>query len=105
MNREELYLVGKEMLRKFYDTAAYGGGGEMHSADYKQMIVEQYFVPAANQGCVEAMKECGDHYLSTDKMKAALYYKMYVDHYPGNSLSKLILKSQIAARLLKKNRY
>lgn len=85
MNREELYLEGKERLRKFYDTAAYGGGGGMHSAYYQQMIVEQYFVPAANQGCVKAMKECGDYYLSTDKVKAAQYYKMYVDHSPGNS--------------------
>ena len=87
MNGEDLYLKGMEQMHCFYDTAPYGG---MHSADYQKMIVEKYFIPAANTGCVQAMKECGDCYLSIDKAKAVKFYRLYMKNCPKDEFTRLM---------------
>ena len=53
MTGDELYSNGQENMSKFYGTAPYGGCGGMHSTDYKRMIVEEYFIPAAEKGCIK----------------------------------------------------
>ena len=55
------------------------------------MIVEEYFIPAAEKGCVQAMKECGDYYSSIDRDKAIKFYKLYFDNRPDDTLTKAAL--------------
>lgn len=98
MTTEEIYLKGIERMQYFYETSLYGDG--MHSTDYKRMIVEEHFVPAAEMGCVRAMKECSDYYSSIDRDKAIKYYKLYLNHCPGDTLTKASLIAKFGFRLL-----
>lgn len=97
---DELYSKGQERMSKFYETAPYGGCGGMHSTDYKKMIVEEYFIPAAEKGCIPAMKECGDYYSSIDRDKAIKFYKLYLNNCPGDTLKKVALVAKFGLRLL-----
>ena len=100
MTGEELYSKGVERLSNFYETAPYGGGGGMHSVDYRKMIVEEYFIPAAEKGCIQAMKECGDYFSSIDKDKAIRYYRQYISNCPDDTLTKTALIARFGVRLL-----
>lgn len=100
MNGEELYLEGVEQMRCFYKTAPYGGCGGMHSVDYKDMIIEKYFIPAANAGCVQAMKECGDYYLSIYKAKAIKFYRLYMKNCPKDKFTKTYIIAKLGLNAL-----
>ena len=100
MTGEELYSKGVEKLSNFYKTAPYGGCGGMHSVDYRRMIVEEYFIPAAEKGCIEAMRECGDHFSSIDRDKAIRYYRQYLSNCPDDTLTKAALRVRFGVRLL-----
>lgn len=64
------------------------------------MIVEEYFIPAAEKGCVQAMKECGDYYSSIDRDKAIKFYKLYFDNRPDDTLTKAALIARFELKLL-----
>ncbi len=100
MTGEELYLEGCERMHKFYETAPYGGGGGMHSTDYHKMIVEQYYIPAAEKGCVLAVKECGDYYSMIDRGKAIGYYRQYLKLCPDDTVEKMMLVARFGLRVL-----
>jgi len=78
MTAKELFEQGSERLHNYYDNP-YCGAREIHSVDYERMIVEEYYLPAAQQGYAPAMKACGDYYVGIDTVKAALFYKRYID--------------------------
>ena len=98
MTAEELYQEGLERLRHFYETAPYCGG--IHSADYMRMIVEEHFIPAAEMGCTQAMKECGDYYSNVDQNKAIRFYMQYIHNCPGDTLTKAVLIAKYGFKLL-----
>lgn len=100
MTGDELYSKGQERMSKFYETAPYGGCGGMHSTDYKRMIVEEYFIPAAEKGCVQAMKECGDYYSSIDRDKAIKFYKLYLSSRPSDALTKAVLIAKFGFKMI-----
>lgn len=100
MTGDELYSKGQKKMSKFYETAPYGGCDGMHSTDYKRMIVEEYFIPAAGKGCIQAMKECGDYYSSIDRDKAIKYYKLYLNNHPGDTLTKAALIARFGFKML-----
>lgn len=100
MAGDELYSKGQEKLSKFYETAPYGECGGMHSTDYKRMIVEEYFIHAAEKGCVQAMKECGDYYSSIDRDKAIKFYKLYLNSRPSDALTKAVLIAKFGFKMI-----
>ena len=100
MTGDELYPKGQEKMSKFYETAPYGGCAGMHSTDYKRMIVEECFIPAAEKGCIPAMKECGDYYSSIDRDKAIKFYKLYLNNCPGDTFTKAAQVAKFGLGLL-----
>lgn len=96
---EQLFRTGQEKLSSFYERAPYSGPG-MHSTDYHAMIVRDYFIPAASNGCAEAMKECGDYYATKDKERAIKYYRQYLKACPADIKTKALLIAQFGMRLL-----
>lgn len=100
MTGEELYSQAQEKMRLFYETAPYGGYGGMHSTDYRKYIIEEYMIPAAEKGCILAMKECGDYYSSIDRNKAIKFYKLYLNNCPCDTLTKALLVSKFGFKLL-----
>lgn len=100
MTGDELYSKGQERMSKFYETAPYGGYGGIHSIDYKKMIVEEYFIPAAEKGCIQAMKECGDYYSSIDRDRAIKFYQLYLNNRPGDTLKTAALIARFGFKML-----
>lgn len=99
MTGDELYSKGLERLSRFYETAPYGGCGGMHSTDFKKMIVEENFIPAAEKGCTQAMKECGDYFSSIDRVKAIRFYRQYISNCPEDTLTRASLIAKFGFRL------
>ena len=63
------------------------------------MIVEEYFIPAAEKGCIPAMKECGDYYSSIDRDKAIKFYKLYINNCPGDTLTRYALIAKFGLKM------
>ena len=102
MTAKELFEQGSERLHNYYDNP-YCGAREIHSVDYERMIVEEYYLPSAQQGYAPAMKACGDYYVGIDTVKAAQFYKMYIDSGSCSKYEKMYLMAKFGLNVLFRN--
>lgn len=97
----QLFFEGQEKLSNFYERAPYCGRG-IHSTDYHEMIVKDYFMPAAAYGYPPAMKECGDYFCNSNKKLAFTFYRKYLKACPYDKATKAFLVAQFGLKMLNK---
>lgn len=94
----QLFQEGKEKLSNYYERAPYSGPG-IHSTDYLEIIIRDYYMPAAALGFPEAMKECGDYFSKSNKGLAITFYKKYLKACPSDKTTKAFLIAQFGFKL------